>query len=78
MQFNGSRLAYIISVSLKGMYPNCKTYKGQPGVKVKENLQTIVWVIGSITLVISMGIAWFVWRISKRDSNNKKSKKNHS
>jgi heme/copper-type cytochrome/quinol oxidase subunit 2 len=45
---------------------------------MKEHLQTIVWVIGSVTLVVSMGIAWFVWRISKRDSNNKKSGKKNS
>ncbi len=46
--------------------------------KVKDNVQTIVGVLEVVTFVTAMAIAWFVWRISKRDSENKKSKRGNS
>jgi len=45
---------------------------------MQENVQTIVWVLEFVTFATAMLIAWFVWRYSKRDSANKKSKQNHS
>ncbi len=44
-------------------------------IQVKENLQTIVWVLSGATLGVGAAIAWFVWRVSKRDSEKKKQKK---
>ena len=41
---------------------------------MKEHLQAIVWVLSIATLATAFAIAWFVWRVSKRDSENKKSK----
>jgi peptidoglycan/LPS O-acetylase OafA/YrhL len=57
--------------------PKCATGKCKRRFNVKEHLQTIVWVIGTVTLAVSLGIAWLVWRISKRDSQNKKAKQNN-
>jgi len=45
---------------------------------VKENLQTIVGALEIVTFATTMAIAWFVWRISKRDSENKKPKQDKS
>jgi uncharacterized membrane-anchored protein YhcB (DUF1043 family) len=41
---------------------------------VKENVQTIVWVLEAVTFATTIVIAWVIWRVSKRDSENKKSK----
>ena len=38
------------------------------------NLQTIVLVLEVVVFAATAGIAWLVWRISKRDSDNKMSK----
>jgi hypothetical protein len=44
----------------------------------RENVQTFVWVTEFVTFITALAIAWFVWRISKRDSKNKKSKRDKS
>jgi heme/copper-type cytochrome/quinol oxidase subunit 2 len=31
----------------------------------RENVQTVVWVIEIVTLITTVAVAWFVWRISK-------------
>jgi len=41
---------------------------------VKENVQSIVWLLEFVTFATTMVIAWFVWRISTRASKNKKQK----
>jgi len=49
-------------------------FAGRQGEAVKENVQTLVWVLEAVTFATAFGIAWFVWRVSKRASKNKKSK----
>ena len=51
----------------------------QAGINMaeREQIQTIVWVVEFVSFVAVMAIIWFVWRISKRDSENKKSKRNN-
>jgi heme/copper-type cytochrome/quinol oxidase subunit 2 len=44
----------------------------------REQVQTVVWMVEFVSFVAVMAIIWFVWRISKRDSENKKSKRNNS
>jgi heme/copper-type cytochrome/quinol oxidase subunit 2 len=44
----------------------------------REQVQTIVWVVEFLSFVTVMAIIWFVWRISKRDIENKKSKQKNS
>jgi hypothetical protein len=44
----------------------------------REHVQAIVWAGEFISLVTAVAIAVFVWRISKRDSKNKKSKQDAS
>lgn len=43
----------------------------------KEHVQTIVRVVELATFVTAVAIAWVVWRISKRASKNKKSKRDN-
>ena len=40
----------------------------------REHVQTFVWVLEAVTFVTVVAIFWFVWRISKRAKENKKSK----
>lgn len=44
----------------------------------REQVQTIVWAVEFVSLVTAMAIVWFIWRIGKRDSENKKSKRDTS
>jgi hypothetical protein len=39
---------------------------------MKEDIQTIVWIGEAATFITTAAIAWFVWRISKRASREKK------
>ena len=39
----------------------------------REHVQTIVWVMEAVTFVTIAAIFWFVWRISKRARENRKS-----
>ena len=41
----------------------------------REDVQAISWTIELVTFLVAMAIAWFIWRMSKRDSQNKKSKR---
>jgi len=41
---------------------------------MKENVQTIVWVLEFVTFVTAFLIAWYVWRFSKRASEKNKAK----
>lgn len=43
---------------------------------MKENIQMISWGIEFFTFITAMLVVWFIWRMSKRDSENKKSKRN--
>ena len=40
----------------------------------REHVQTIVWVMEAVTFVTIAAIFWFVWRISKRAKENRKSR----
>lgn len=44
----------------------------------RENVQMIVRLVEFSTFVTAVAIAVFVWRVSKRDSKNKKSKRDDS
>jgi len=48
--------------------------KAEINMQERENVQTIVWVFEFVTFITAMAIVWFVWRMIKRDSENKKSK----
>jgi integral membrane sensor domain MASE1 len=52
--------------------------KAEINMQERENVQTIVWVFEFVTFVTAMAIVWFVLRMIKRDSENKKSKQNNS
>jgi hypothetical protein len=44
----------------------------------REHIQAVVWLGEFISFATAVAIAIFVWRISKRDSKNKKSKRDDS
>lgn len=37
----------------------------------KEDVQAIAWTIEFLAIFTAAGIAWFIWRLSKRDQKNK-------
>ena len=41
----------------------------------REHVQTIVWIVEAVTFVTIAAVFWFVWRISMRAKENRKSKK---
>jgi hypothetical protein len=44
----------------------------------REHVQAVVWLGEFVSLVTAAAIGVFVWRISKRDSKNKKTKRDDS
>ena len=40
----------------------------------REHVQTIVWIVEAATFVTVAAAFWFVWRISKRAKENRKSR----
>jgi len=44
----------------------------------REHIQTIVWAVEFVAFVSAMGILWVVWRIGKRDSENRREKRDRS
>jgi hypothetical protein len=44
----------------------------------RETVQAIVWVVEILTFLTAVAIGWFVLRMIKRDSKNRKSKKDKS
>ena len=40
----------------------------------REHVQTIVWIVEAATFVTIAAAFWFVWRISKRAKENRKSR----
>lgn len=50
-------------------------HMGIEGIEAAKHTQTIVWVVEGVTFFTAAVIAWVVWRVSKRASNNKKAEK---
>ncbi len=44
----------------------------------RETVQDISWSIEILAILIALAIAWFVWRLGKRDIKNRNSKRNDS
>ncbi len=40
----------------------------------REHVQTTVWIIEAVTFVTIAAVFWFVWRISMRAKENRKSR----
>ncbi len=40
----------------------------------KEHVQTFVWILEAAAFVTIVAIFWFVWRLSKREQKNRRSK----
>lgn len=41
----------------------------------RETVQDISWIIEFLAIFTAVGIAWFVWRLSKRDQKSKNAKR---
>lgn len=41
----------------------------------KEDVQAIAWAIEFLAIFTAVGIAWFIWRLSKRDQKIKNEKR---
>lgn len=46
--------------------------RAQLGMPQREGIQTVVWVVEFATFIVILAAVWFVWRISKKASENKK------
>ena len=65
------RIAGSILASLAVLANNAHAVIAMPE---REHVQTIVWVVEAVTFVMVAAIFWFVWRISKRVKENRKSR----
>ncbi|HEY8887162.1 MAG TPA: hypothetical protein VIM35_01640 [Gallionella sp.] len=41
----------------------------------REDVQAIAWTIEFLAIFTAVGIAWFIWRLSKRDQKSKNDKR---
>jgi heme/copper-type cytochrome/quinol oxidase subunit 2 len=75
-KYRGTIMSGLIFVLLavSGMALLVGNAKAELNMQQRENVQTIVWVFEFVTFITAMAIVWFVWRMIKRDSENKKSK----
>ena len=51
------------------------TQAGNLTMPEKEDVQAIVWTIEFLAIFTAVGVAWFIWRLSKRDQKNKNEKR---
>ena len=72
-----SGLIFVL-LAVSGMALLVGNVKAEINMQERENVQTIVWVFEFVTFITAMAIVWFVWRMIKRDSENKKSKQDNS
>jgi len=72
------RCSIIVLCAVGGMALVGGNAEAQINIVEREQVQSIVWVVEFTTIVIFIAIAWLVWRISKRDYKNKKSKQDNS
>jgi heme/copper-type cytochrome/quinol oxidase subunit 2 len=68
----------IALLAVSGMALLAGKANAQINMQEKEHIQNIVWVFEFVTFVTAMAVVWFVWRISKRDYKNKRSKQDDS
>ena len=49
--------------------------QAQLNMPEKEEVQAVAWAIELVAFLIIMGIVLFIWRISKKESENRRSKR---
>lgn len=64
-------IAGMVLASLAMLANNAQAVIAMPE---REHVQTIVWVMELVTFVTIAAIFWFVWRISKRAKENRKTR----
>jgi hypothetical protein len=67
-----------VSLTVIGMALLEGNANAQINIVEREHVQSIVWIFELVRFVTIIAIAWFVWRITKRDYKNKKSKQDNS
>jgi len=68
----------IVLLTVSGIMLLAGNAQAQLTMEEKEHVQSIVWGLEIVVFVTVMAIAWFVWRISKRAKESKKSKLGNS
>jgi hypothetical protein len=48
--------------------------QAQLSLPEKEGVQTIVWVVELVTFLAILGIVLFIWRLSRKDSERRKTR----
>ena len=65
------RIAGRVLASLAVLANNAQAVIAMPE---REHVQTIVWIVEVVTFVTIAAVFWFVWRLSARAKQNRKSK----
>ncbi|MGA8863564.1 MAG: hypothetical protein WBM09_01105 [Gallionella sp.] len=51
--------------------PSDAAQAGSLTMPEREDVQAIAWTIEFLAIFTAVGIAWFIWRLSKRDQKSK-------
>lgn len=65
------RITGMVLVSLAMLANNALAVVAMPE---REHVQTIVWIVEAATFVTIAAVFWFVWRISMRAKENRKTR----
>jgi hypothetical protein len=60
-----------VSLVVGGMVLLVGDVQAQLNMPAREGVQTVVWVVELVTFLAILGIVLFIWRISKKDSENR-------
>lgn len=64
----------IVLLAVSGIMLLAGNAQAQMNMEEKEHVQSIVWALEIVVFGTAMAIAWFVWRISKKAKEDKKSR----
>ena len=56
------------------LLPECNA-RAQLDMPERESVQTVVWIVELTAFLLVLGIVWFVWRISRKESEKRKSER---
>lgn len=56
------------------LLPECNA-QAQLDMPERESVQTVVWIVELTAFLLVLGIVWFVWRISRKESEKRKAER---
>ncbi len=73
----GDALNFVLAVICAMILLVCNA-QAQLNMPEKEDVQAVAWAIELVAFLIIMGIVLFIWRISKKESENRRSKRDNT